>query len=63
MDSKIIKTPNQLLAEEIVNALREAGLINEDSVKSLGKKLADGQIKESDWKLELEAALKKDDGK
>jgi len=63
MVSKIIKTPNQLLAEEIVTALKEAGILNESSAKSFEKRLSDGQIKESDWKVELETALKKEDGK
>jgi len=63
MDGKVSKTPNQILAEEIVSALKEAGVLSESSVKSFEKKISEGQIKESDWKVELTTGLKKEDGK
>lgn len=63
MEGNIDKTPNQVLGAEIVEALINEGILSKDAAKEFQKKLIAGSVKESDWKVELETSLKKEDGK
>ena len=47
-------SPSQQLAEKIVTRLIEEGLLSSARGKRLQGKLADGTLKEEDWKVEIE---------
>jgi hypothetical protein len=47
-------TPNEELATIITDALAEAGLISDPRQDELRKKLADGSVRQEDWRLWLE---------
>jgi len=49
--------PNEQLAERIVLAMQNAGLVPERYASVIGKKLATGSAKELDWKLWAEAII------
>ncbi len=49
---------NQILAKQIVDKLKEEKLINA-SDKQLVTKLANGSMKEADWKIALEEIINK----
>ncbi|HSH65156.1 MAG TPA: hypothetical protein VLB84_05015 [Bacteroidia bacterium] len=61
MENKVEKSPSQALGEEIVKALIEENLLTKDAAKTFQTNLIAGRIKESDWKVELESALKKEE--
>jgi len=63
MESNIDKTPNHILGVEIVEALISKGLLTKADAKEFRKKIITGTLKESDWKVGLESALNKKDGK
>jgi polyhydroxyalkanoate synthesis regulator phasin len=63
MEGNIDKTPNQVLGTEIVEALISEGILTKDAAKEFQKNLIAGTVKESDWKVELESSLNKEDGK
>ena len=44
-----MSTPNQIVAERIVAALEQKGILLPDSTKGLGEKLAAGRLSWSDW--------------
>jgi len=49
--------PNEALAEQIFQKLLDAGLISADGQARFLKNLAQGALKESDWKVALEQVL------
>jgi hypothetical protein len=51
--------PNQLLAQEITKLLIEKGLIDKLAEKKISQAIAQGTIKESDWKVYLEEMIYK----
>jgi hypothetical protein len=59
------KTPNDLLAEEIAQALSAAGLIPENRRADLLSKLKTGGVKQEDWGLwvDIATAPKQTEGK
>jgi hypothetical protein len=61
MEDKIEKSPSQALGEEIVKALIEENLLTKDAAKTFQTNLIAGRTKESDWKVELESALKEEE--
>ena len=50
------KSPNDILAEEIVNDLIEAGLIPENRIDELHSKLKTGGASQDDWNLWIDLA-------
>jgi len=61
MESNLKNTPNEVLGGQIVEALIAEGLLSKDSVKDFKRNFVAGRTKESDWKIELEAGLKKEE--
>lgn len=51
--------PNQVLSQEITKLLIEKGLIDKLAEKKISQAIAQGTIKESDWKVYLEEMLYK----
>lgn len=51
------EAPNHTLARIIVQALISEGLLTPDASIHFLSNLAQGKIRDSDWKVELEAAL------
>ena len=49
--------PNELLAVQIFQQLRQAGLINDDDQATFIKNLGQGTLKEGNWKIALEQVL------
>ena len=54
------KTPNDVLAEELVHALLEAQLILEDHGSKLERKLKAGGVTQDDWNLWIDLATAPD---
>ena len=52
-----MKTPDEIVSEDITTALLEKGLITADDAKKLGARLAGGGIKDSDWLTLLRMAI------
>ena len=52
-------TPSQHLASEVADALIEAGLLRADKRDGIVAKIATGQIKGEDWRLEIDLAVEK----
>lgn len=50
------KSPNDILADEIVNDLIAAGLIPEDRIDELHSKLKAGGASQDDWNLWIDLA-------
>lgn len=50
------KSPNEVLAEEIMRDLLEAGLILEDHESELERKLKAGGVTQDDWHLWIDLA-------
>ncbi len=50
------KSPNDVLAEELVRALLEAGLIPKDHESELERKLKAGGVTQDDWNLWIDLA-------
>ena len=50
------KSPNEVLAEELVCSLLEAGLILEDHKSELDRKLKSGGVTQEDWNLWIDLA-------
>ncbi len=50
------ESPNDVLAEEIINDLIEAGLIPENRIDELRSKLKTGGASQDDWNLWIELA-------
>lgn len=50
--------PNEILGNEIFEALTEKGLINKSESANLLKQLVEGNVKGSDWKLAIETAIR-----
>lgn len=55
-------TPSSQLAEKIVQRLIEVKLFRPEEKKKLLEKIADGSIKQEDWRLAIELSLDKGDG-
>jgi len=51
--------PNVILGERIIGVLIQEGIILEEGKAIFMEALLDGKLKESDWKLALEAAINK----
>ncbi len=54
------KSPNDVLAEELVRGLLEAGLISEDHESELERKLKAGGVTQDDWNLWIDLATAPD---
>lgn len=54
------KSPNEVLAEELVCGLLEAGLIPEDHESELERKLKAGGVTQDDWNLWIDLATAPD---
>jgi len=50
------KSPNDVLAEELVRGLLEAGLIPKDHESELERKLKAGGVTQDDWNLWIDLA-------
>lgn len=50
--------PNQILADQIFEKLKEEGLISEDGKDHFIKQLSEGKLNESSWKVALEEPIK-----
>ena len=59
------KTPDEILAENIVEKLRSKGVLDNSELKKLSKLYASGEITTEEWILRVESSLKKEnkDGK
>ena len=55
------KSPNEVLAEELVQSLLEAGLIPEDQESELERKLKAGGVTEDDWNQWIDLATAPDE--
>jgi hypothetical protein len=51
------KNPNEVLAEQIFQKLLDAGLVAEDGQTKFTNALAQGTLRDSDWKVALEQIL------
>ena len=51
------QTPDQIVAEVIILALQNEGLLRYSQVKTFSAKLAAGKLSAEDWSLEIELAL------
>ncbi|MBW1850346.1 MAG: hypothetical protein JRJ15_02710 [Deltaproteobacteria bacterium] len=54
------KSPNEVLAEELVRGLLEAGLISEDHESELERKLKAEGVTQDDWNLWIDLATAPD---
>ena len=54
------KSPNEVLAEELVRGLLEAGLIPDDHESELERKLKIGGVTEDDWNQWIDLATAPD---
>ena len=54
------KSPNEVLAEELVRSLLEAGLFPEDRESELERKLKAGGVTQEDWNLWIDLATAPD---
>ncbi|MFA6173715.1 MAG: hypothetical protein WC334_01865 [Kiritimatiellales bacterium] len=54
-----MKTPSQELAKKITERLLSEGLISADAAKQIEPKLAEGKLREEDWRLPIELAGQK----
>lgn len=52
-------SPSEALSTEVVNRLIEAGLLRADKRVTLIAKIASGDMKGEDWKLEIDLAQAK----
>lgn len=52
-----LRTPDQIVAELVVAALQQEGLLREAQAKTVGAKLVTGKLSAEDWSLEIELAL------
>jgi hypothetical protein len=52
-------TPSEHLASEVADALIEAGLLRADKRDGIATKIATGQMKAEDWRLEIDLAVEK----
>lgn len=52
-------TPSEHLASEVVDALIEACLLRADKRDGIATKIATGQMKGEDWRLEIDVAVEK----
>ena len=50
------KSPNDVLAEELVRGLLEAGLVPKDHESELERKLKAGGVTQDDWNLWIDLA-------
>ena len=50
------ETPEDIVAEQITAALKEAGLVVEDRSEEFRTLLAAGQVKGEDWSFEIDLA-------
>lgn len=53
-------TPSSQLAEKIMQRLAEEKLFRPEDQKKLLERIADGSIKQEDWRLAIELALGKE---
>lgn len=53
------KSPSEALSKEVVDRLIEAGLFRADKRDSLTAKIAAGNMRGEDWKLEIDLAKDK----
>lgn len=51
-----METPSKQLADRIMDRLIAEGLMSSDDRKKLLTKLADGKLKQEDWRLAVELA-------
>lgn len=54
--SALNSTPSQLLAQRLAEKLATKGLARQDSQLKLVEKIASGNMKGDDWRLEIELA-------
>lgn len=52
-------TPNELVAEQIVTAFQEKGLLPKETLKDFKRKLISGSINANDWRIMFEAEVRK----
>jgi lipopolysaccharide biosynthesis regulator YciM len=57
-----MNTPSSQLAEKIMQRLTEEKLFRPEDQKKLLERIADGSIKQEDWRLAIELALGKEGG-
>jgi hypothetical protein len=59
------KTPDEILAQNIVEKLRSKGVLDNSELEKLSKLYASGEITTEEWILRIESSLKKEnkDGK
>lgn len=56
-------TPDEEVADRIIEELRSSQLLSETGIKRIGKTLAAGQLTPADWRLAFEVDReKKEDG-
>ncbi|MGH7995242.1 MAG: hypothetical protein ACREFX_02705 [Opitutaceae bacterium] len=55
--------PSPKLAARIIKRLMEAKILREDDARTLSPKLTAGKMSQDDWRLAVEKALEKKDGK
>ena len=58
-DSTSHQTPNEIVADKIMNRLINADLISEQDCQRTRKQLAAGSLKPEDWQLLAEKALER----
>ncbi len=54
------KTPDDIVAEQIVSELHEQQLVSEAKLKDLAKKLSTGTLSPQDWRLLVELEVDAD---
>lgn len=52
-------TPNEFVADQIISAFRKKGLLPEETIKDLKRKLVAGAISANDWKIMFEEEVRK----
>jgi hypothetical protein len=57
-----MKTPDEEVAEKILQRFKEESLLSEEGVKKLGRSLSKGELRAGDWRLIVETdRLRKED--
>lgn len=58
-----METPSQKLAARILKRLTDAKILREDDAQAIAPKLANGTLRQEDWRLAIEKALERKGGK
>jgi hypothetical protein len=57
-----MKTPDEEVADRIIEQIKEKKLLSEEGIKKIEKGLASGKLTSEDWKLTFETERKGEEG-